>query len=368
MNYPIEKQKLLDLLQKLSEAVEDILLTGLTAASASTQETLHQAFKEASGIKLLRLGSTLRVASEEIRKFLANDDSFSAKRLSFFLNRSWMLSRGMIHAITTDNQEQWQALAWSPQGQRVAELEVVTLGVSKRVVPGAFCAFEFRLRLVQETADLPGNTPLIWSAVFPMRPGVDIPPEAFLQLPQKQKFKASDFLAQKIIHIENALVVPNAPVPRLTLIENSKVSRESSFTEWEQFSSWDIKSALARLQNYSPGPFDLDIELQEEIILRDWTIGEPITKDSERILVYPIHSGGLQFSAQVPLSTDTVLQKSMDKLRKNKNNPPLFGLMHYEMCRLVLQPLAVLDDNGPKQLGLSEDKIDAATLVKSLKF
>lgn len=368
MNELVEQQKLLDLLEKLSQAVEDILLTGLTAASDSTRETLDQAFREASRMGLLRLGSTLRVASEEIGTFIRNEDTFSPKRLSFFLNRAWMLSRGMIHAITTQDDEQWQSLTWSPQGSKVEVLEVVTLGVSKRVVPGAFCAFEFRLRSVKETNDYPANTPFIWSCVFPMKPGAEVAPEGYLLLSQKQKFRASDFLDKKVILIEDALVVPGDTAKRITLVDSSKVTCQDAFEDWEQFAGWDIEAALERLRSYTPGPFDLDVELQEEVILNDWTIEKPIKKEQDRMMLYPIYSDGLIFHAQVPISGDTVLQQSMDDLRKEKDKPPLFALMHYEMCRLVLQPLAVLRKEGPQQLGLSRTNIGAAELVRSMKF
>lgn len=366
MNDPKDQQRLLDLLGKLSQAVEDILLTGLTAASDSSRYTLDQAFKEASQIGLLRLGSTLRVASEEIGAFIRQDPSFSAKRLSFFLNRAWMLSQGMIHAITTQDEDQLEALTWSPQGQKVEALEVVTLGVSKRVVPGVFCAFEFRLRLIHATDDLPENTPLIWSSVFPMKAGVEIAPEGYLHLTQKQNFKAADFLERKVVRVENAQVIAGTPASRIMLDADSTVSAGDPFKEWDRFNGWDSAAALARLQAYAPGPFDLDIELQEEVILHDWAIGEPSQQD--RMMLYPIAANGLVFHAQVGLSPDATLQTALDDLRKQDSRPPLFALMHYEMCRLVLQPLAVIEGKGPKQLGLSKTSTGAADLVRSMKF
>lgn len=368
MNDLQERQRLLDLLDKLSQAVEDILLTGLTAASDASRQTLDQAFKEASQIGLLRLGSTLRVASEEIGAFIRHDESFSPKRLSFFLNRAWMLSQGMIHATTTHDEAQWQALTWSPQGKPVEALEVVTLGVSKRVVPSVFCAFEFRLRLITETDDLPENTPLIWSCVFPMKPGVELAPEGYLHLTQKQDFRAADFLDHKMMRIESAQVIEGSPACRITLDASSKVIAQDPFDEWDRYQSWDSEAALKRLQAYMPGPFDLDVELQEEVILSDWTIGEPIKKEHERMILYPIAAAGLLFHAPVPVSSDTVLRQAMDNLRQQESRSPLFALMHYEMCRLVLQPLAVIGEKGPTQLALSKTTTGAADLVRSMKF
>jgi hypothetical protein len=62
------------------------------------------------------------------------------------------------------------------------------------------------------------------------------------------------------------------------------------------------------------------------------------------------------------------LYRGLEALRNKKKRPPLFALLHYEMCRLVLQPLAVFDKDGPIPLMLSEEKIDRAALLKALNF
>ena len=42
--------------------------------------------------------------------------------------------------------------------------------------------------------------------------------------------------------------------------------------------------------------------------------------------------------------------------------------MHYEMGRLMFQPLTALDEDGPQHLMISTDKIDLASLMKTLDF
>ena len=46
------------------------------------------------------------------------------------------------------------------------------------------------------------NEPLVWSCVFPLRKDLDLPAEAFLHLPQKQKFKPSILLEKKVIEVD----------------------------------------------------------------------------------------------------------------------------------------------------------------------
>jgi hypothetical protein len=58
----------------------------------------------------------------------------------------------------------------------------------------------------------------------------------------------------------------------------------------------------------------------------------------------------------------------MTKMAKRKRRPPLYGLVHYESCRLVLQPLAALGKDGIEYLTVSADKISQAEVVKAMKF
>src|SRR6202142_2046803 len=102
---PNKRKALISLLDELSKAVEELLLAGLTAASKATVERLDVSFKEASRMKLLRLGSTLRIANEEISRFTAGSTQFSPRRLAFFLGRAWLLATAMRRAIDANDQE-----------------------------------------------------------------------------------------------------------------------------------------------------------------------------------------------------------------------------------------------------------------------
>jgi hypothetical protein len=366
MKLPAKEANLLELLNNLSKAVEEILLSGLSTASDSTRQTLLIAFQEASRMRLLRLGSTLRVASEELGRFTRNDENFSSKRFCFFLNRAWMLTRGMIHAITFGSEEQWRKLAWNPEGRPVESLQVVTIGVSKRFVPGTFCAFEFRLRLVKDEAGMAAGTPLIWSCIFPMKPGTEIQPEVFLILTQKQGFKANAFLEGKVIQM-NKIMLTGENGKRISLTQNSTVESQDDFSNWSAFWNWDPVIALDLLKSHKPGPFDLDIELQVEAFWSKWRLGEPQEDDQKEMLYYPLTGDGLQLEVQVS-ANDDVLNNEIKTLAKRLSQPPLYGIMHFEMCKLIFQPLSVLENNRPQFLCLSQKKTGAAELLRSLKF
>lgn len=206
--------QLVPLLEELGKAVEELLLAGLTAASAATVERLDVTFKEASRMKLLRLGSTLRIANEEIVRFNAGSPLFSPRRLAFFLSRAWLLASAMRRAIAAGDQEALNRLQVTPPAQPVEKLQVVTLGVAKRVVPGAFASFDFRLRALGAAGPVADQEPLLWSCVFPLRKDLDLPGEAFLHLPQKQKFKPSLLLEKKVVEVTRCAVSAQPGMPR----------------------------------------------------------------------------------------------------------------------------------------------------------
>ena len=141
-----DRKKLLPLFGELGGAVEDMLLSGLTTASEATRQMLNVAFQEAARLRLLRLGSTLRVANEELGRFTRNDPDFSRKRLALFLNRTWLLSHGLARALREKDDAQLTLLLRAPANTGVDRLEVVTLGVVKKVIRGVVVTFEFRLR------------------------------------------------------------------------------------------------------------------------------------------------------------------------------------------------------------------------------
>jgi hypothetical protein len=364
-----EKKRLVSLLDELGKAVEELLLAGLTAASKSTVERFDVSFKEASRMKLLRLGSTLRIANEEISRFTTGSTQFSARRLVFFLGRAWLLASAMRRAIGTSDQESLNRLGVTSPAQPVERLTVVTLGVSKRVVPGAFASFDFRLRAVGDAGPVADRDPLIWSCVFPLRKDLDLPTEAFLHLPQKQKFKPSILLEKISVEVTKCAVsVQPDAAARLMLGEASTLTSGAEFDDWDSLLSWDIHQAAARLDRHRPTPMDLEIELQEEVFISNWQPGESRETEEgyDRLLVETDH---LSFEVRLDRGPSGVpLRDVMNKIAAKKKRPPIYGLVHYEACRLIFQPLSARGEKGIEYLTVSQDKINQAELVKAMKF
>jgi len=211
---------------------------------------------------------------------------------------------------------------------------------------------------------------LLWSTVFPVKPGADIPPEGFLHLPQKQKFKASVFLEGRTIAVEKAAVaLDGTGGGRISLGDRSKVSAGEPFEDWRRLAVWQSEAALERLRRYEPTPLDLEVDLQEEVVLDPWEAGTPEPRDGDRQLVYPILHGAGRFEAPVSTGGEAEpLRKYLDAAARRKERPPLFGLLHYELGRLVLQPLSVFGERGPGHLTISTDKIDPKALLKAERF
>lgn len=354
------------LLGEVIKAVEELSITGLTAASDSTKQTLAISFSNASKMRLLRLGATLRIATEEIGRFTNSDPMFSRKRYAFFLNRSWMLATGMARALAEKDSEQWVKLTSQTKPEPVDWVEVLALGTVKKVAPGAFCVFDFRL-LVTDAKDksIIGRR-CVWSCVFPLRGDTEISAEVHLQLKQKQGFVPSHFLKGSRMKMEKVMMMDN----RITITEKTKVTEAAPYEDWQELPTWDIASSLERIQNYDLNPFDLEVEMQEDVLLPEWSVGEPYENDRERVLEYPISAGPFEMTALVGLDDENKeLRNRLNAMRKTRKKLPLFGVVHYEACRFVFTPLSLIkEDTGPDPINLSNKSVGAAELLKTMKF
>jgi len=211
---------------------------------------------------------------------------------------------------------------------------------------------------------------LAWSVVFPVKPGVEIPPEGFLHLPQKQKFNTSIVLESKKITIANAQVsFDENGSGRISLTDQSTVVLGEKFAEWGKFLDWSPEKAVERIRKNSPGPLDIDTELQEEVILREYSFGTAAQGEAPGITAYPITSSGLVLSAIVGADVEgKALKKNLAELSKQKKDlPPLYGLMHYERCKMMFQPLTVFRP-APDYITISNESINKAALLKALKL
>ena len=124
---------------------------------------------------------------------------------------------------------------------------------------------------------------------------MDLPTEAFLHLPQKQKFKPSILLEKKVIEVAKCAVsVQAGGTTRLALSEASTMTAGEAFSEWKSLLNWDLNLAAERLEQHRPTPMDLEIELQEEVFVSDWQPGEQRqTEESYDLL--PIEASFLPF-------------------------------------------------------------------------
>jgi hypothetical protein len=356
---PQERQALLPLLDDLVAAVEDVVATGLTVVSKSTLDRLDSALKEASRLKLGRFAAALRFANEEIARYLAQSPDFDARRLSLFLNRAWILGVGLARALRAQDEAAIGRLLWLPPSPRVVpSVRVVTLGVNK-TVKRSVGSFEFRMR------DVDSGERLLWSFLV-NRQNLAVPLEAWLHLPQPQKFDPKVLLTGNVVTMEQVAISADG---RLMLGPKAKVTEGEAYTDTERFLTWDRSAALSRVRAHTPSPLDLEVELQEEVVLRDWTVGAPVDRGRPGYKTFPIEAEGLSFDASVSTTDEGAeLTKALTSLRKGKARPPLFGLVHYESCRLVLRPLSVQDGGQMRHLMVSGDNIDKKKLLAALNL
>ena len=359
---PANATQIRAMLLRVREATEDILATGMRAASESTCTTFGQAFHEASGMRLLRLGSTLRAANEEVRKYIGEDSRFSAARLSFFLNRSWMLASGMLQALDAKDGDAWQRLDWRPPARKIASLSLAVLGVGVRNSPGSFCAFEFRCRVL--AGDLEEGSDVTWSCVYPLKPGSDISPSALLHLKQKQGYKPRELLEGKIAKIANAVVTGSLEKGfRMSLTPDSAVESGKEVADWLAFANWQPERLAATLEAWQPDPFDLPVEQQQTVCLTDWSRAGKEGELREQFIHFKIKVRELVCEAQLP-ANDAKWRK---RFLAVKEGEPLIATAHFDRCTLLVQPLAVLrEDKAPDYLSINQEAKGAAELLKAL--
>ncbi len=368
-----DRAELLPLLAELAATVEALIATGLSTASAATRQKLDVSFKEASRRKLLRLGASLRYVNEELGRFLADASAFSARRFAFFLHRSWLLARGLHEAIRQDDAPSIARLLMNREPEVGKRVEVIVLGVGKRVQQDGGCSFDFRMRSVG--GDVAKGTPVVWSCVFPPKKGV--PAEAYLHLPQPQKFAPKILLDRAVYTISECAISRGEPGGgvRVMLGPKSAVTAGKKHTDWASHLATDWAGIRARAAAHRPSPLELDVELQEPVVLREWQVGAPEQREDDKV-AYPIAADGRELVAMTAKGPgDAELVAALEAFRKQARGKakkpargPLFGLMHYERCQLVLQPLAILGDDGPAYLTISQDKISVSSLVSSLDF
>lgn len=365
---PAERPKLRHTLDQLSNAVEELLLGGLTTANDDTRRAIEQTLQEAARLRLLRFGGTLRVVADDLARFQAQDPLLSRSRLTFFINRVWVLARGLSRALEAENEKEFDRLTHVPGSRPLTVVEVACLGVWKKLTASAVM-FQFRFRALGDSGPVKAGDAVYWSCTQPQR-FKGFAPEAYLYLEQKQKFTPTLLLERKAATLTNGLIAADeVGAWRLTLTDTSAVTAGAAVADWERFAHWTPDAALERLGRQTPGPLDVATELQEEVVLRDYAIGAPVDGDEPGLTAYPVTAAGREFRAVVGAGIEgKALRANLDELRKaGAARPPLFGLMHYERCRLVLQPLSTLPATGPEYLTISKDRIDARELTAALR-
>lgn len=362
-----ERPKLRHTLDQLSNVVEELLLGGLTTANDETRRAIEQTLQEAARLRLLRFGGTLRVVADDLARFQAQDPLLSRSRLTFFINRAWLLARGMARALEKEDEKEFDRLTHVPGAQPLASVEVACLGVWKKLTASAVM-FQFRFRALADSGVVKTGDAVYWSSTQALR-YKGFTPEAYLYLDQKQKFTPSILLERNAATLTNAVAAADEVGGwRLTLTDKSTVTAGAAFTDWERYLNWTPDAALERLNRQTPGPLDVATELQEEVVIRDYTIGAPTDGDEPGLTAYPVTAGGREFRAVVGAGTEgKALKAAFDELRKRDTvRPPLYGLMHYERCRLVLQPLTVFPTTGPRYVTISDEKVDKGALKAAM--
>jgi hypothetical protein len=187
------------------------------------------------------------------------------------------------------------------------------------------------------------------------------------QLDQPQKFRPSLLLSTPVRISGAAISFGNGPA-RLVLAPESRVEKVARDPELQRFCTWDRAAAAERLRSHEASPLDLDVELEEEIVLQGWSLGQREPEQLGERHVYPLTAGGVEYTAVVSDGAEgEALGKALERLRHESAPPPLFALLHCELGRLIVRPLSLLDGGWPTHLMLGKSRSGARALYSALK-
>lgn len=359
-------KKVLLLLRKLKQSISEIYTSGLTTASSSSSNLLSLCFQEASKNGLLRLGSAIKIAGDELNRYITGDDDFSHNRLNFFLTRAWLLAGGLENAINTKNQDQWNTLMMTPKIKKLQHCTVITMGVIKRIVRDSIAAFEFRFKIIDSSdRSLPGLFAL-WSCVFPLKT-LEFVPEAFLHLPRKQKFRPIDFLNKKTIEFKNCGVsIDNYDRVRINLGEKSEVAYGSLYKNWPGYFQCDYSKLYNNISSYEINPLELEMEFQHEVVFDTWKYNGEVNENNDPHHEISFNDKAFYFHESKGFDGDSRL----DIMKKNSNNcnSALFSILYFDKMKCMIFPLTILKDDNPEYISIAHHTIDKKEIVRLINF
>jgi len=62
------------------------------------------------------------------------------------------------------------------------------------------------------------------------------------------------------------------------------------------------------------------------------------------------------------------VRKQFSALSRQDPRPPLYGLVHYESCRILFQPLTAFVNQDIRYLAIAPESISRVELVKAISF
>jgi hypothetical protein len=203
---------------------------------------------------------------------------------------------------------------------------------------------------------------LVFSLVFARK--ANVPAEAYLHLPQPQKFAPKIFRDKTRVVVDGAAIIADdRGGGRLILGQKSTVTPGSSFDDWADQYSWDPEAIAARADAHSPTPLDLAVEIQEEVVFDAWQLEK---RGETNLLAVP----GMTMNVTIPAGEDgaELTKRLTAGAKKKKARPRLYGTVHYEFGKVVFSPLSLVSEDGPEYLTLSDEKINLSALMGSLNI
>ncbi|MHA2500653.1 MAG: hypothetical protein ACXAEL_13885 [Candidatus Hodarchaeales archaeon] len=348
----------IQLLRTIAETIESLAYTGLTTVSESTFQRLSTIINECSTNQFFRLASTLRITTSELKKSMNQSSrSIDYSKYAFFLNQSWLLTKGLQKAITEKNKGLVEKYSGAKlQKETISLLEVIPISIEKGLVDKRWLSFKIHFKVLSASqGDLFEKKIVTWTHMFDTAGRKNVksvfPAESYL-LVKLKKLKASlaDFITPpRKIRLKNWDYSPSSQT--LSFGEKAAVGfgalTETSLAK--DLPIFQVSQFLNYLEQLKITPLDHAYTVTHNIGFPSVQIKNYKLTRKQLTCSFEYDSLTFQIALENNLSYGTLIKSFSRSISRSKKIPYLYGLLIVEASKLNFIPLTMVEASTGKE-------------------
>lgn len=344
----------IQLLRTIEETIESLAYTGLTTVSESTFQRLSTIINECSTNQFYRLASTLRITTSELKKSINQSSrSIDYSKYAFFLNQSWLLTKGLQKAITEKNNGLVEKYSGTKlQKETIPLLEVIPISIEKGLVDKRWLSFKIHFKVLSAPqSEIIEKKIITWTHMFDTGGKSAFAAESYL-LVKLKKLKASlaDFISPpRKIRLKNWDYSPSSS--SLSLGEKTGVTfgtpKEASWTK--DLPIFQVSQFLNYLQHLNVTPLDHAYTVTHNIGFPSVQIKDYKLTKKRLTCSFEYDSLTFQIALDNNQSYGTLIENLSKSVSRSKKIPYLYGLLIVEASTLNFIPLTMVEASAEKE-------------------